>query len=1102
MRRGALLVTGLLCLTLFSCQLFESDVADFMETYTETANIEEHSIKTTNYKDLAKHICLPSDENAELSFVMRNPKKFNLTPSIKFLALDEGFDTSAVVIKQQDPYVVNLNLPQQFLIPTDEGKSLKAEVSLYEPMSGRTFDKYPIDIYCNSIPPQIENATILNNAGSTFVIAFDMPNEEEVAIRHKDLSEIEINGTSYPVSISLNTDSDGIKHAVYSFEDSRFTRTENSASPYTRINSKDFEENINSVYFETGEAFFAGDKEYTLVLKDSAGLSSTVVASTSIAKLLKPVIKNQNGSTISEGRMTGIPFDEESQKGRITIYPPEKDHLGNPVSGATIHYKVYEATGSGILYTSGTSTEPKTIELPQNTYRVEAYATLTNYEKSSTTTVKFRFVNNILYVNPSSVNGDGSEAAPWATMAQAFADINDPSRRREPKFTIYVEGNLEEDIAIESSLNVDELEIEKKSGATSATVKSITVNCSQPVTLGAITVSNTAAQGIGVKVTSAASLTMNGTVISDCKWYGLQLTESAGTVDYTEGSITGNSVSNSGKYCGNTAVYLQGGTCNLTNVAVNDNNDFGIVLENSAHCNLTDSSVNNNGFGIYLASTSAVCSLNNTSVTGNSGGVDLKSEFAGSTANGGTLNVKGNTVINNNVTANVILSANGAGSTVHVNGALASTARIGVTSVTLPTGDDKLTVTSGYSTYNSTAPGYIFFSDAAYGVMLYGGEAAISQSSGIISHQFEYSVEFNLATGCDTTITPGQAKTITVTPLIKRNNVDITSTVPAADLQWELYVTCHSDTVKTSATNSITLDAASVNNDVYYLHVNLTYKGRLFDTQIRLAPASSSTGPELIFESTSIADLKTMIEAAEDGTTIVMKNGVVITDEFATINITTGKTVTLKRAPGYTGALITASSQGISVNQNHNENSGYLVLDGGSEDGIVATAPLFIDNYGCNTLYNMKFQNNNNANGDGGAVYGGPNILQVSSHITQFNHCSFTNCRAKNGGAGYFNSSVTFMLGSTIQNCSASEAGGALYLTAYNQAAQVYVVYETPVDWSNIPSDAMISVFENCSAEGIDGGNHHLGDKIYFHKGSYGIQINNVAFNINYKVNN
>ena len=56
MRRGALLVTGLLCLTLFSCQLFESDVADFMETYTETANIEEHSIKTTNYKDIAKHI--------------------------------------------------------------------------------------------------------------------------------------------------------------------------------------------------------------------------------------------------------------------------------------------------------------------------------------------------------------------------------------------------------------------------------------------------------------------------------------------------------------------------------------------------------------------------------------------------------------------------------------------------------------------------------------------------------------------------------------------------------------------------------------------------------------------------------------------------------------------------------------------------------------------------------------------------------------------------------------------------------------------------------------------------------------------------------------
>lgn len=1077
----------LLSLTVFSCQLFENDVSNFMEMYTETAAIDNHEISVNTYLDASANLCISSEEKAELLFYMRNPKKFRLNPYVSFNELNSQIDRSQVSLVQTDDITVKLTLPQDFLIASDEGQDITAQIGLYEPMSGREFDKYKVKLNCNTIPPAILNPTVMNNNSQTFVIAFDMPNEEEVAIRHKDISEVIIDGTSYPVSITTETGTDGLNHAVYTFSDPRFSR--NQSSSYISINQKNFVHTRNSVYFETNEPFAAIDKEYTLVLKDSAGLSTTVKASTVISKLVKPVIKNQKGAPISENGMTGIPFDEDIQKGRITIEPPTQDHLGNPVSGATVHYKVYEATGSGLIYTSGSSTEEVTLELPQNTYRVEAYATLLNYETSATRTVRFRFENNVLYVNPDSVNGDGSEAAPWASIAQAFADINNPDRRREIKFTICLEGDLQEDVVIDDSLNLDELEFEKKAGATTAKIKSLTINGAKTITLNDMIISNPAAEGVGVKLNANSILTLNRTNITGCSWYGLQLTSAAGTVEFNNGTISGNSTNNSGKYKGNTAVYVQGGTCNLTNAAVNNNSDFGVVLENSAICNLKDSTVNNNGFGIYLASTTAICNLADTTVTGNSGGVDLKSEFIGSTGAGGTLNVKGNTIINNNGTngtANVLLSTNGAGSTVHITGPLASTSRIGVTTTSLPTGTNKLTVTSGYSTHNSTAPGNIFFSDAAYGIMLHGGEAALVLSSGSVSNQYEYTVEFKPADGSanfDTVITPGTAKTISVVPVIKYNGTDITSTVSASEIQWNIYVTCHGDVIKTSSTSSITLDAASVNAEAYYVTITLTYKGRLFDTQLRLAPAVQTN--QVVFDSSSIDELKTLIESSADGTIILMKTGVINSGAYISINVPTGKTITLKRSPDNTGALFTVNSGRINFNNANELSSGSLVIDGGSQDGILATAPLYVDNNGGNAIYNVTFKNNNNENGNGGAVYAGRNS------VITFNNCNFINCRAKNGGACYFNDSATLRNGGTIQGCSAVEYGGGVYITDYTRTVILYITNES--NTSNATISEITNNVTDCTA-GIEG------NRLYYYKRGNLMMVNGQTASANYKI--
>ena len=572
-----------------SCQFFENDVKDFMEKYTETAAVEEHKISVKTYEDAAKNLSISSFEDAEISLYMRNPKKYTLTPSVTFKNLAETISRSSVTITQKDINSLTLKLPQDFLIPSDEGKDISAEISLYEPMSGRTFEKYTVPLYCNTVPPVILNPTVVNNGGNSFVIAFDMPNDEEVAIRHKDISEVVIEGVSYPVEVTTTTDAEGIGHAVYNFTDSHFTRSWNSS--YIIINSKEFNQTSNSVYFETGVPFAAMDKEFTLILKDRAGLSSTVKASTSISKLMKPQIKDQNGTAISESGTAGIPYDEETEKGSIKIVPPTQDHLGNPVSGSTVYYTIYESTGSGKIYATGTTTEEKTIELPQNTYRTEAYATLTNYENSATASVRFRFVNNLIFVKAGSENGDGSEIAPYSTITQVLEDINGRANK-DTKYTIYVEGDLGEDLSITGPINTDELIITKNPKASATpSVKSIDIAASLPddfkLSISNLNVNGSAASGI--KYSAAFNLPLTNVSISNATGKGLEIT--AGSVTYTGGTISGSgtdgiSSTNADLTCsditvsgsGAKGINISGGTIDFDNVSVSDSGTDGISL--------------------------------------------------------------------------------------------------------------------------------------------------------------------------------------------------------------------------------------------------------------------------------------------------------------------------------------------------------------------------------------------------------------------------------------------------------------------------------------------------------------------------------------------
>ncbi len=746
-----------------------------MEKYTETAAVENHTISVDNYFDASNQLCIASDEDCEITFFMRNPKQFSLIPSVNFTNLETEFSRSAVTIEQPEIFTVQLSLPQKFLISVDEGRDITTEINLHEPMSGREFDKYIVNLHCNTKPPVILNPTVLNNSNQTFVLAFDMPNEEEVAIRHKDLAEVVINGQSFPVSVTTvpNPDADSenpdSKIAVYEFSDSHFSRSWSNS--YNFLNSKDFVHNKNSVYFETGEAFSAADKEYTIELKDKAGLSSTVKASTSISKLEKPVIKDQSGYEIAEGGLAGIPFDEQSEKGKITIIPPSKDHLGNNISGATVYYKVYEATGNGLIYKSGTTDTELEIELPQNTYRVEAYATLTNYENSSTRTVKFRFMNNTLFVEANAQNGDGSEAAPYATIAEALADINDTENRKTKAsiFTIYVAGDFTSDtldksgvsgsygnILLEKEIQTNEIRIKKNPQKAPPILKSIelasTLDSELVVKLEELNVSNDA--GFGLTMDASCSLTLSNIKITDCSNTGLRA--SAGTINFLSGSIK--------------------------------NNTTGILLDNYATLNLSGGTISDN--------TSGGISLDNTC----------------------TLNLEGNPVVYGNTSgspatpANIILPKD---KLINITGAFTSGAKLGISThadnepLESPADRRSYSITQNYGTYNTAEPYTIFVSDKDYTFITENGEVSITWtgSAGQIYNASDYNIDF---TAENIVTYPGIQKLVSVTPVITRKEISGSTTELYCGTDNKLYL-ASDHTVKAGGDNVVIWTASLYN---------------------------------------------------------------------------------------------------------------------------------------------------------------------------------------------------------------------------------------------------------------------------------------------------
>ncbi len=430
--------------TLFEPQ-FNEPVKEFFDTYTNTAAIEEHKLSVESYNDLSARLCINSDNECTVQFYMRNPRQYELSTSVKFSSL-ENIDTSLVQISQKDKATIELKLPQSFLADCDEGHNISPTISLLEPMSGRSFADYTFSLYSNSIPPQVNNPTIMNDSNTTFVVAFDMPSQAELALRHKDLNTITINGKSYPLSIS----SDG----NFVISDSAFATEEKT---YAILSGKSFTYTDRSVYYTTGDPFENGDKEYTITLSDAAGLKAETLASTKITKLNSPLvtstanksIESSYNSETKEYMPKSLPLLSGKDYTTVKITAPTADNAGNTLdpAGLEVTYKLFNGTPKVAKLTkSGSFSGSQELNLEVGTWYLESYATKTSYEKSSVTKCYIRVVDSCIFIGENGSDddeeADGTEDLPYASISKAIADIN---KRNDSgvEYTLMISGRIE-----------------------------------------------------------------------------------------------------------------------------------------------------------------------------------------------------------------------------------------------------------------------------------------------------------------------------------------------------------------------------------------------------------------------------------------------------------------------------------------------------------------------------------------------------------------------------------------------------------------------------------------------------------------------------------
>ena len=306
-------IVFLLCfLIVFTgCEFFNRPMLDFLEEWTNTAQIGKHSLDGS-YPETGGMVNLPSGSDRVITYYVTNPQNYDLGIEVTFDPNLPGWDpirtsnhldfstTSNQGTVEQDPTdksIIRLTLNENALASLDgTGSTLNPTISIVEPNSGRTFGSYTIPIRVNSAPNKAKNAVIMTWHDGTvykYAVLFHLPQDlNNPDSPDRDVVSMTISGFNgqynKTFAIPASGDIDGVENT--------YTHTQNDFKPVGSGDSFVPFSGYRFVGIKTD--FIVGDvvPSCTVTLRDSSGLESTTDVSTTSTKLTEIYVDPASGN--------------------------------------------------------------------------------------------------------------------------------------------------------------------------------------------------------------------------------------------------------------------------------------------------------------------------------------------------------------------------------------------------------------------------------------------------------------------------------------------------------------------------------------------------------------------------------------------------------------------------------------------------------------------------------------------------------------------------------------------------------------------------------------------------------------------------------------
>ena len=377
-----------------SCSFWNEPVEEFFSYWSSEAFITDSSVKVPNQSDKAGVPSVSSDTDSEVILKMSNPKSFRFimpsagnTEMIRFKGLETqpsaGTDYK---LEQLSSDTLKLTYKTAFLKQHEWGNGdLGATLTLFAD-DGRKFKKpYGFNLKANT-PPPTPTAVLAQTAASSFsyVLCFTVPdmgvmvNGERL---HKDIAQIEINGTKYPLTV----ESSDFKKP----DDPHFILA-GGVTQLTEPHSAPVPAGAWVLYYNTGVPLGAGHQEYTVKLKDDKDLvSKTLETGTTLNEPPAEII------TVTAGEQStgsGTDTDPFIIKGEASA-PEAQIKIENTAAGTTVHCTVTEVDGTTApaRYDGNPVTFPLGLDSAnEKTYKVEYYTDGIGYKSNSVKTKYYK----------------------------------------------------------------------------------------------------------------------------------------------------------------------------------------------------------------------------------------------------------------------------------------------------------------------------------------------------------------------------------------------------------------------------------------------------------------------------------------------------------------------------------------------------------------------------------------------------------------------------------------------------------------------------------------------------------------------------------------